>query len=95
MIGEFDWDERKARSNLKKHGVSFEQAVFAFYDEYALIDTDEHDDEVRYRLIGATDAGVLFVVYVELEGDVIRIISARGATRREKENYEQRKAVRF
>jgi len=86
----FAWDPAKARANLAKHGVSFEQARLAFDDPLAIEEVDPHPHEDRVRLIGLADGTVLFVVYTELDDDgalVIRIISAREATRHEKKRY--------
>lgn len=87
----FDWDERKAAANFKKHGVSFEEAKSAFFDERAkLIDDPDHsEDEQRLILLGLSSALRLLVVchcYRD-EGGVIRIISARKATARESSSY--------
>ncbi len=87
---DFEWDERKANSNYAKHGVTFEAAKEAFRDPFALteLDCDETAEE-RWRVIGLTQAGVLFVVYTERNGGVIRIISARKATRHEQNHYNR------
>jgi len=87
----FEWDKRKAAANLKKHGVSFEEAKSAFYDEHAkLIDDPDHsEDEDRMVLLGLSYALRLLVVchcYRD-EGGVIRIISARKATASESKSY--------
>lgn len=92
MFADFDWDERKAASNLRKHKVAFEDAIFAFYDEHAVIGADEHENEMRFRIVGTTPVGVLVVAFVERHGDVYRIISARRATIKERKQYEQGKA---
>lgn len=85
---EFDWDWRKAASNITKHGVTFETAREVFRDPRALIEEDYSDsDEERWRIIGIAQGGVLFVVFTEREGDVIRIISARKANRHEQDRY--------
>lgn len=84
----FEWDSRKAAANLRKHGVSFEEASTAFDDELAAYYPDTLRAE-RFILIGySTRPRLLFVVYAEVKGDRIRIISARKATRREKAHYE-------
>jgi uncharacterized protein len=88
----FEWDERKARSNEQKHGVSFEEAVSAFYDENARVIYDpEHSiKEDRYILLGMSDSLRLLLVchlYQESE-EVIRIISARKATKKERQQYQ-------
>jgi len=87
----FEWDKRKAAANLKKHGVSFEEAKSAFYDERAkLIDDPDHsEDEDRMVLLGLSYALRLLVVChcYRGEGGVIRIISARKATAKESRSY--------
>ncbi|MFA7268846.1 MAG: BrnT family toxin [Sterolibacterium sp.] len=87
----FDWDKRKAAINLKKHGVSFEEAKSAFFDERAkLIDDPDHsEDEERLILLGLSSALRLLVVChcYRGEGGVIRIISARKASTRESKFY--------
>ena len=91
----FEWDPAKARVNLRKHGISFEEAETAFSDEYALLLPDpEHSapDEDRLVLIGlSATLRVLVVVHVDVEpGRIIRIISARRATRSERAQYGAR-----
>ncbi len=82
-------DERKAESNLRKHGVSFDEAVTAFVDPLALYVEDvEHDG--RMVLVGESIASrVLLTVFAELDDDVIRIISARRVTSHERRRYEE------
>lgn len=88
----FEWDVRKAASNLRKHGVSFEEAQSVFYDEYALqfLDAESSDTEDRFLLLGLSDRiRMLIVCHCERgAGSVIRIISARKATRNEWKYYE-------
>ena len=90
-----DWDPSKARANLRKHGISFEEAETAFSDDYALVLPDpDHSspDEERLLLIGLSAAlRVLVVIHCELEdGNIIRLISARRATRSERAQYDAR-----
>jgi uncharacterized protein len=87
----FEWDDDKAQANVEKHGVSFGEATEVFYDPDALegYDADHSDDEARFFIIGLSSRRLLFVVYAEREGDVIRIISARKAVRKERESYER------
>jgi uncharacterized protein len=87
----FEWDENKAMANFERHGVSFEEAVLVFGDEIALDEFDaEHSvDEERFMRIGMSDRRVLFVVYAERTGDVIRILHARKASKQMKRLYEQ------
>jgi uncharacterized DUF497 family protein len=84
----FVWDARKAAANLKKHGVSFEEASTAFDDKLGAYYPDSlHDD--RFILIGhSRQQRLLYVVHAEVLPDAIRIISARKATRHEKTRYE-------
>ncbi|MCB1687854.1 MAG: BrnT family toxin [Halioglobus sp.] len=88
----FSWVEAKAKSNLKKHGVSFEEAQSVFYDDLAVqfYDQDSSDEE-RFLLLGMSNQSrILIVVHCE-QGDVgeeLRIISARKATKNEKQYYQ-------
>lgn len=84
----FEWDPRKAASNLKKHGVSFEEAQTAFDDELGAYYPDALHDN-RFVLIGhSRRRRLLYVVHAEVSLDSIRIISARKATKNEKAHYE-------
>jgi uncharacterized protein len=87
----FEWDDEKALNNLEKHGVSFGEATEVFYDPNALEGEDaEHSvDEARFFIIGYSINRMLFVVFVERRGDVIRIISARPPTPTERKLYEE------
>jgi uncharacterized DUF497 family protein len=89
----FEWDERKAWSNERKHGVSFDEAQTAFYDECARLsyDPDHSHDEDRYILLGLSSSSRLLVVcHVYQQSDqYIRIISARKATKRESLKYQE------
>jgi uncharacterized DUF497 family protein len=90
-----EWDERKAAQNLAKHGVSFDEAATVFGDDEALLssDPDHSDDEDRFILLGmSTRPRILVVVHcLRHEGNVLRIISARRGTRREQQQYSQRR----
>ena len=87
----FEWDESKASANLKKHGVSFEEARTVFFDERAkLIDDPDHsEDEERFILLGLSSSLRIIVVChcYRSAGNVIRIISARKATTGETKFY--------
>ena len=93
----FDWDPKKAARNLSKHKISFEKAITAFDDPYALIAPDpKHStaDETREWLMGEADVGVFVVVFtVRQAGDVFRIISARKAKKKERGQYEEIKRL--
>lgn len=88
---EFEWDESKATANLTKHGVSFEEAKTVFNNLLAVIFDDEaHSvDERREIIIGHSRNNRLLLISFTERSNVIRIISARLATRREREDYEQ------
>jgi uncharacterized DUF497 family protein len=89
---QFEWDERKSATNLKKHGVSFEEARTIFSDERArLIDDPDHsDEEDRFVLLGLSSSLRMLLVChcYRSESGVIRIISARKATARESKAYQ-------
>ncbi len=83
------WDEAKNLSNQKKHGVSFEEAETVFYDDDSVLfdDPDHSVGEERFLIIGVTDTEKLCIVsHCYRDEDVIRIISARKATKHEKQN---------
>ena len=84
----FVWDARKAAANLKKHGVSFEEASTAFDDELGAYYPDSLHEH-RFILIGySRRRRLLYVVHAEVTPEAIRIISARKATKHEKRRYE-------
>ncbi len=88
----FEWDENKNRINQEKHRVSFEEAQTVFYDDEALLktDPDHSEEEDRFLLLGfSAEANILVVVHCYRADDsVIRIISARKATKSERKQYE-------
>jgi uncharacterized DUF497 family protein len=87
----FEWDTIKAISNKKKHGVSFEEAQSVFYDEFAVqfFDEDSSILEDRFLMLGFSDeARLLIVCHCERgQGNIVRIISARKATKKESNYY--------
>lgn len=90
----FEWDENKNRTNIKKHGVDFRDACYVFADMYALsMPDDEHsENEERWLLLGASQNGkILLVVHTQRIGDIVRIISARKATKHEQKTYNERR----
>jgi uncharacterized protein len=95
----FDWDDRKAASNLRKHRVRFEEGVTAFDDPFALVASDPGHStasEERQWLIGESDVGVLVVVFtIRHPGNVYRLISVRAASRKERLRYEEAKRIPF
>jgi uncharacterized DUF497 family protein len=88
----FEWDPPTAAANLKKHQVSFDEAKSVFYDEFAVqfFDEEHSSDEERFLMLGmSSGAKLLLVCHCEREhGEVIRIISARKATKRESAFYQ-------
>ena len=88
----FEWDPAKAAANLKKHQVSFEEARSVFFDEFAtqFFDEDHSMNEERFLMLGmSSGAKLLIVCHCEREnGEIIRIISARKATKRESAFYQ-------
>lgn len=87
---EFEWDDDKDLSNQRKHGLSFSeaQALFENDQDYLEVLDPEHSDlEDRFLAIGEIRLGIAVVVFTEREGDVIRIIGARFATKREQQKY--------
>ncbi len=87
----FEWDEKKARLNLLKHGVSFEDAATVFGDLLSLTIPDPAHSwsELRWIIVGRSHADKLLVVVHTEREDTIRIISARQATKRERHSYEE------
>lgn len=88
---EFEWDPQKDKSNKRKHGVSFEEARTVFFDDNAtqFFDNEHSVDEERFLLLGmSTQLKMLVVCHWEkAQGDIIRIISARKATKSERQYY--------
>lgn len=87
---QFEWDPKKAKGNVKKHGVSFEQVVTVFYDPLSATfdDPDHSGNEPHFVTIGYSSANrLLFVSHLD-RGEVLRIISARSATAYERKRHE-------
>jgi uncharacterized protein len=89
---EFEWDPRKAESNERKHGISFEEAETVFYDPSSRVsyDPDHSQVEERYVLLGLSEASRLLVVshMYQQDDELVRIISARRATKVEQRQYK-------
>jgi uncharacterized DUF497 family protein len=90
----FEWDDAKAKTNERKHGVRFADAMLVFADPYALVEQDRIEGgELRWQTLGLVGGVVLLLVAHtvrnEGEGEIIRIISARKATRKERIRYDQ------
>ncbi len=88
----FEWNESKAQSNKKKHGVTFEEAQSVFYDDFAVQFFDEKNSKIedRFLLLGHSNKSrILLICHCERErGNLIRIISARKATAKERKLYK-------
>jgi len=87
----FEWDFDKSVSNIRKHGVSFDEAKTVFTDEYARLigDPDHSQDEDRFLLLGTSiESNLLVVCHCVREADSIRLISARKAGKQERKVYE-------
>ncbi|MCA1565120.1 MAG: BrnT family toxin [Acidobacteria bacterium] len=87
----FEWDDAKAIGNVEKHGITFGEATEVFYDPNALEaqDTEHSGDESRFVIIGYSAQRLLFVVFAQRIGNMIRIISARKPTPTERDLYEK------
>jgi uncharacterized DUF497 family protein len=88
----FEWYEEKAKKNIKKHGVSFEEAKTVFNDPFSITIPDplHSSDEQRYIDIGCSSKGRILVVAYTERGSNIRIISCRKAVKKERRGYEQK-----
>jgi uncharacterized protein len=91
---EFEWDEAKAISNERKHGISFEYAVHVFGDPFALVEQDRIEGgEYRWQTLGLVEGVILLLVAHTVQDDdedeIVRIISARRATRKERTRYDK------
>ena len=91
---EFDWDDKKASANFRKHGVTFKEAAFALSDPLLIEESDDRFDygEERYFAIARGVKLFLAIVYTE-RGGLVRLISAREATRNEQRNYHRQNAT--
>lgn len=92
----FEWDPRKAKENLRKHGVSFERAATIFLDPHAvsIFDKEDSQGEDRWITLGIDSSGILLVIVhtfhqIDVSSCSIRIISARKATKREARQYKE------
>ena len=87
----FEWDEEKAKANLKKHRIDFDEATTVFTDPFSITinDPDHSGDEQRYIDFGSSAAGRMLVVVYTERGSKIRIISCRRATSTERKLYEK------
>ncbi len=88
----FEWDENKASKNIQKHGVSFEEASSVFYDEFAVQFYDDGHSELeedRFLILGVSNESRMLMIYhcEKQSGNILRIISARKATKNERKFY--------
>lgn len=84
------WDPKKAQANFKKHGIRFSDAETVLYDPNALtVEDEEAEGEQRHVSIGMDAVGRVLVVVYTYRGDDIRLISARGANKKERGSYEE------
>jgi len=91
MAFTFEWDPQKATTNVRKHGVTFDEAATAFGDPFGLIVDDPRHSAAERRsvLLGFSQSNRLLAVMFTERGDRLRLISARAATRRERRHYEE------
>ena len=91
MSLEFKWNSKKFQKNMSKHGVSFIEAATVFSDSLSMTygDPDHSDEEDRFVIVGLSSSGKLLMVSHTYRNDLIRIISARKLTRRERKQYEE------
>ncbi len=87
---QFEWDERKNQTNIRKHGIDFNDAINIFLDPYRMerVDDGEHYGETRFQALSMAKGRVLVVIYT-YRNDHIRMISARKANRHERRTYHE------
>ena len=88
----FEWDPEKDKTNRAKHGLSFDEATELFkagVDYFEIYDEEHSDEEDRFIAVGPTRRGVIVVAYTERDDDALRILSARMATKKERQRYEK------
>jgi hypothetical protein len=89
LVVDVEWDGRKAQANLRKHGISFEDAVMVIYDEHAVTTEDDRFTEPRVATIGRDATGRVLLVVSTWRSSRLRLISARRATARERRLYSE------
>ena len=87
----FDWGNNKSETNLRKHGIAFENACEVFFDPFLrMMEQEIHHGQMREAVVGMTvNWRLLYVIYTMLKDDIFRIISARPVTRHERQQYEE------
>jgi len=83
----YEWDPRKAKQNLRKHGIAFSDAVSVFFDDSAITIEDINPEEERFATLGMDALGRILVLVYTWREDNIRMISARKATEKERKQY--------
>ena len=88
---QFEWDRKKAETNLHKHHIDFENACEVFFDPFLrMMKPEIHNGQIREAIVGMTmNWRLLYVIYTMLKDDIFRIISARPVTRLERQQYEE------
>ena len=87
----FEWDSNKSETNLRKHGIAFENACEVFFDPFLrMMEPEIHNGQIREAIVGMTmNWRLLYVIYTMLKDDIFRIISTRPVTRHERQQYEE------
>ncbi len=87
----FEWDNQKAATNLRKHGIAFENACEVFFDPFLrMMNPENLNGQIREAIVGLTmNWNLLYVVYTMRKGDIFRIVSARSVTKHERRSYEE------
>ncbi len=91
MLNKFEWESTKAETNLKKHGISFEEAESVFFDDYARVkpDPDHSFSESRFIIQGVSKQNRSLIISFSYRNEKIRIINARKSTNKERKQYEE------
>ncbi|HYX34648.1 MAG TPA: BrnT family toxin [Oligoflexus sp.] len=87
---QFSWDDSKNKANQEKHGLSFEDVIPVFSDEWSIVRPDPDHTEERWVILGTARYLVVVVAVYSYRDDIIRIISARKATAKERRSYEEK-----
>ena len=87
----FEWNSNKSETNLRKHGIDFENACEVFFDPFLrMMEPEIHNGQIRETIVGMTVTWrLLYVVYIMPRDDIFRIISARPVTKHERQQYEE------
>ena len=87
----FEWDSNKSETNLRKHGIDFENSCEVFFDPFLrMMEPEIHNGQIRETIVGMTVTWrLLYVVYIMPRDDIFRIISARPVTKHERQQYEE------